>query len=87
MRCAEVRFYEKRFYLQVWGEETQDVENDIPDLRELWYNRCLRLDRIRSVLPINGNWRGQLDYLKVHLQFRGWLTNAYEPKDDDLENW
>lgn len=86
VRYAEIPFYEKRFYLQVWCEETTDVENDIPDLRELWHNRCLRFDRIQSVLPISGEWRDQLDSIKVHLQFRGWLAKAYEPKDDDIEN-
>jgi predicted DNA-binding transcriptional regulator YafY len=86
VRYAEIPFYEKRFYLQVWCEETQDVENDIPDLPELWHNRCLRFDRIRSVLPISGDWRGKLDSIKVYLQFKGWLAKAYEPKDDDIEN-
>ncbi|HEY9607492.1 MAG TPA: transcriptional regulator, partial [Allocoleopsis sp.] len=46
VRYAEIPFYEKRFYLQVWCEETADVENDIPDMPELWHNRCLRFDRI-----------------------------------------
>ena len=86
VRYAEIPFYEKRFYLQVWCEETKDVEDDIPDLPELWHNRCLRFDRILSVLPISGEWRGQLDSIKVYLQFRGWLAKAYEPKDDDVEN-
>ena len=86
VRHAEITFYEKRFYLQVWCEETKDVENDIPDLPELWHNRCLRFDRIQSVLPISGEWRGKLDSIKVYLQFQGWLARAYEPKDDDIEN-
>lgn len=86
VRYAEIPFYEKRFYLQVWCEETKDVEDDIPDLPELWHNRCLRFDRILSVLPISGEWRGKLDSIKVYLQFRGWLAKAYEPKDDDIEN-
>lgn len=86
VRYAEVRFFERRFYLFVWCEETSDVENDIPDLPEIWHNRCLRFDRIRSIVPIGGDWRDRLDALKVHLQFRGWMAKAYEPKDDDLEN-
>jgi predicted DNA-binding transcriptional regulator YafY len=86
VRYAEIPFYEKRFYLQVWCEETADVENDIPDLPELWHNRCLRFDRILSVLPISGEWRGQLDSIEVYLQFRGWMAKAYEPKNDDIEN-
>jgi predicted DNA-binding transcriptional regulator YafY len=86
VRYAEIPFYEKRFYLQVWCEETADVENDIPDLPELWHNRCLRFDRILSVLPISGEWRGQLDSIEVYLQLRGWMAKAYEPKNDDIEN-
>lgn len=86
VRYAEIRFYEKRFYLLIWCEETADVENDIPDIPELWHNRCLRLDRIKSVLEISGDWRDKLDYLKVHLHFRGWLVKAYDPKEDDLDD-
>ncbi|MEM7712638.1 MAG: WYL domain-containing protein [Cyanobacteria bacterium P01_A01_bin.68] len=86
VRYAEVKFFDKRFYLLIWCEETQDVENDIPDLPQLWHNRCLRFDKIKSVLPINGDWRCELDYLKVQLHFRGWLKKAYTPKEDDLED-
>lgn len=86
VRYAEVKFFDKRFYLLIWCEETQDVENDIPDLPELWHNRCLRFDKIKSVLPINGDWRDELDYLKVQLHFQGWLKKAYTPKEDDLED-
>ncbi len=85
-RYAEIRFYEKRFYVQIWCEETQDVEQDIPDMSELWHNRCLRLDRIQHLEPIERDWRGQFDSIKVYLHFRGWLANAYEPKVEDVEN-
>lgn len=83
-RYAEVCFYEKRFYLQIWCDETADVEADIPELYKLWHNRCLRLDRIKALLPISGEWRGQLDFIEVQLQLRGWLVNAYEPKPEDF---
>jgi predicted DNA-binding transcriptional regulator YafY len=87
VRYAEVRFFERRFYLLVWCEETQDVENDIPELPELWHNRCLSFDGIRSIVPIGGDWRGQLDSVKVYLQFRGWMVKAYKRKPgDDLED-
>lgn len=85
-RYAEIHFYEKRYYLQIWCEETADVESLTPDLPELWHNRCLRFDRIQALHPIPGDWRGQLDTIKVYLHFRGWLRNAYEPKPDDVEN-
>ena len=86
VRHAEVRFFDRRFYLLIWCEETDDVENDIPDLPELWHNRCLSFDRIRSVLPTSGDWRGQLDSINVYVQFRGWLAKAYDSKNDDLED-
>ncbi len=83
VRHAEIIPYEKRLYLQIWCEETQDVENENRDLPELWHNRCLRLDRIQAVLPVSGDWRGEFDAIKVYLQFRGWLIKAYEPKKED----
>jgi predicted DNA-binding transcriptional regulator YafY len=86
VRYAEIPFYEKRFYLQVWCEETKDVEDENPDLPELWHNRCLRFDRIQSVLPISGDWRGELDFIKVYLQFTGWLAKAYQFREEDLEH-
>ena len=87
VRYAEVRFFDNRFYLLIWCEETQDVENDIPDLPELWHNRCLRFDRIQSIVPISGNWRGELDSLKVYLHFHGWLKKAYQRRPgEDLED-
>lgn len=85
-RYAEVHFQEKRFYLQIWCEETVDVEAEMADLPELWHNRCLRFDRILTLEPMEGNWRGKLDTIKVYLQFKGWLANAYEPKPGDDEN-
>ena len=87
VRYAEVRFFDNRFYLLIWCEETQDVENDIPDLPELWHNRCLRFDRIQSIVPISGNWRGELDHIVVYLHFRGWLKKAYQRRPgEDLED-
>lgn len=86
VRYGKIKFYEKCFFLLVWCEETQDVENSIPTIPELWHNRCLRLDRIVSILPMSGDWRGELDYLKVQLHFRNDLVKAYEPKSDDLED-
>ncbi|MDI9640703.1 WYL domain-containing protein [Oscillatoria amoena NRMC-F 0135] len=86
VRYAEVRFYEKRFYLQVWCEETADALADNPDLPEIAHNRCFRFDRIQSLQPISGVWRGEFDTIKVYLHFRNWLANAYEPKEEDIEN-
>ncbi len=86
VRYAEPRFFEKRFYLMIWCEETEDVENMIPNLPELWHNRCLIFDRIRSIVPATGEWREGLDFLKVYLQFRGWMVKSYQRREDDLED-
>lgn len=86
VRYAEVIFYEKRFYLQIWCEETADALQENPDLPEVAHNRCLRFDRIKDIQPIPGVWRGEFDRIKVYLYFRGWLANAYEPKPGDIEN-
>jgi predicted DNA-binding transcriptional regulator YafY len=82
VRYAEVLFYEKRYYLQIWCDETEDSQ----DLPELQHNRCFRLDRIQSIFPISGEWRGRFDTINVQLHFSGWLVRAYEPKPDDISN-
>ncbi|MEH2035784.1 transcriptional regulator [Nostoc sp.] len=85
VRYAEVTFEEKRFYLNIWCDETEDIANT--DFPELKHNRCLRLDRIKGVVPINGQWRHEgLDYLKVYLHFYKGLIKSYEPKPSDISN-
>ncbi len=79
---AKIIPYEKRMYLQIWCEETEDSQ-DIPELR---HNRCFRLERIQSIVPINGEWREGLDEVEVQLHFSGWLVKAYEPKDNDISD-
>ncbi|RCJ41337.1 transcriptional regulator [Nostoc minutum NIES-26] len=86
VRYAEPRFFDRRFYLMIWCEETEDVKNLIPDLPELWHNRCLSFDRIRSIVPASGEWREELGYLKVYLHFRGWMVKSYQRREDDLED-
>lgn len=82
VRYAEVLFYEKRYYLQIWCDETDD-STDLPELR---HNRCLRLDRIQAIFPITEEWRGKFDAIEVELHFTGWLVRAYEPKNDDIQD-
>jgi predicted DNA-binding transcriptional regulator YafY len=84
-RYGEIAFWEKRFYLQIWCDETEDVrETEFP---ELIHNRCLRLDRIETVLPTSGVWHGEgLDFIKVQLHFYGGMVKAYEPRANDLED-
>lgn len=79
---AEVIFYEKRFYLQIWAPDVPD-SSDIP---ELVHNRCLRLDRIEGILPVSGTWRGSFDAVNVDMKLFGGLAKAYEPKPEDIED-
>ncbi len=81
-RYAKVTFYEKRHYLQIWCDET----NDSKDLNALKHNRCLRFDRIQALLPIDGKWRGSLDSIEVTFHLTGWLCKTYEPKLDDVRD-
>jgi len=86
-RYAEISFEEKRFYLEIWCEETDDIKN--PDYPELIHNRCLRFDRIQSIVKTDGLWRDEgLDFLEVHLHFyRGMVNpNAYEPRSRDISD-
>lgn len=85
VRYAKVSFEEKRFYLNIWCEETQDLQN--PEYPELIHNRCLRFDRIQAMIPTSGEWRDQgLDLLEVYLHLYGGLVKAYEPrKEIDIE--
>lgn len=85
VRYAEIAFEEKRFYLNIWCDETEDIANT--DFPELIHNRCLRLDRIKGVVPINGQWRHEgLDCLKVYLHLYKGLIKAYESKPNDISN-
>ncbi|MGL5062756.1 MAG: helix-turn-helix transcriptional regulator [Microcoleus sp.] len=84
-RYAEISFEEKRFYLEIWCEETDDIKN--PDYPELIHNRCLRFDRIQSIVPTDGHWRQQgLDYLEVYLHYYRGMVNAYEARSRDISN-
>jgi predicted DNA-binding transcriptional regulator YafY len=85
VRYAEISFEEKRFYLEIWCEETDDIKN--PDYPELIHNRCLRFDRIQSIVPTDGQWRQEgLDYLKVYLHFYRGMVKAYDPRARDISN-
>jgi predicted DNA-binding transcriptional regulator YafY len=82
VRYAEVIFYEKRYYLQIWCEETEDST----DLPELQHNRCFRLDRIQALFPISGEWRDRCDSIQVELAFTQAMVSAYETKEEDIQN-
>lgn len=83
VRFAEISFEEKGFYLNIWCDETEDLKE--PQFPELQHNRCLRLDRIKTIVPLNGQWRHKgLDFLEVHLHFCGGMVKAYEPKASSI---
>lgn len=85
VRYAEISPEEKRFYLEIWCEETDDIKN--PDYPELIHNRCLRFDRIQSIMKTDGQWRAEgLDFLKVYLHFYRGMVKAYEPRARDISN-
>jgi predicted DNA-binding transcriptional regulator YafY len=85
VRYAEISFEEKRFYLEIWCEETEDIKNTA--FPELIHNRCLRLDRIKAIEPIDVRWRIEgLDFLKVYLHFYRGMVRAYEPRAKDISN-
>ncbi|MBD2184619.1 WYL domain-containing protein [Planktothrix sp. FACHB-1355] len=84
VRYAEILLREKRLYLETWNEETEGNR----DLPELAHNRSLRLDRIKdlNILPSDGVWRENLDFVKVYLHFKGELANSYESKRGDISD-
>jgi len=85
VRYAEISFEEKRFFLNIWCEETEDIKDT--EFPELIHNRCLRLDRIKAIIPTSGQWRDEgLDYLKVYLHFLHGMVKAYEPRARDIRN-
>jgi predicted DNA-binding transcriptional regulator YafY len=85
VRYAEISFEEKRFYLEIWCDETEDIKN--PEFPELIHNRCLRFDRIKAILAMHGQWRQEgLDCLKVYLHFHHGMVKAYEPRAKDISD-
>ncbi|MBZ8181933.1 helix-turn-helix transcriptional regulator [Oscillatoria salina] len=81
---AKIRFREKRYYLEIWSEETEG-NKDIPELQHNW---TFRLDRIQNLVttPTSGTWRDGLDTIEVQLHFLDRLTTAYEPKPNDVDD-
>jgi predicted DNA-binding transcriptional regulator YafY len=81
VRHATIRFYEKRWYLEIWCEETEGNQ----DLPELAHNRTLRLDRLQEVevAPIPGKWHIDLDRVEVEFHVLGGLATAYQPRSSD----
>jgi predicted DNA-binding transcriptional regulator YafY len=84
IRYAQITLHEQRQYLDCWCEETEGNQ----DLPELIHNWCLRLDRIpeATVVPIEGYWRTQMDYIDVEMHMLKGLAFAYQAKPRDSAN-
>ena len=82
VRYAKLIPYEKRLYLQIWCEETEDSQ----DVAEIQHNRSLRLERIQGLATMNAEWRGEFDSILVEMQLLHGLAYAYEPRIDDVED-
>ena len=79
---CEIRFHEKRYYLDGWCEET-NPEAEIP---ELTHNRCFRFDRVKKILKSNSRWHDDgLDFIEVTLHFYRGMIKAYESKIEDID--
>ncbi|MFN6530446.1 WYL domain-containing protein [Nostoc sp. ChiSLP03a] len=86
VRHAKVTPHEKRQYLDCWCEETEG-NFDIPELTHNW---SLRLDRITdaAVTSISGEWRTNLDEIKVEMHLFAGLAFAYQAKpEDEINEW
>jgi predicted DNA-binding transcriptional regulator YafY len=90
VRFAEVSFYERRFFLDVWCEGSGEKSGDrSPDpYPELSHNRNLRFDRIQAIVPAPDlTWRDRgLDAIEVQLHFLNALAHAYEPRPQDIHD-
>lgn len=83
VRYAQISYREKRNYLECWCEETEGNQ----DLPELQHNWSLRLDRINDagLVPIDGEWRGELDTVDVNFELFGGLAYGYREREADIE--
>jgi len=86
VRYAQIDFFEKRYYLDIWCDETEDIKDT--KYPELIHIRCLRLDRIQSLVPLpGGEWRREgLNTVEVQLHFYNGLIKSYESKENDIED-
>lgn len=79
---GEIKFYEKRFYLDGWCTET----NEYAQIKDLQHNRCFRFDRIKNILHSQHKWREEgLNHVKVYLHFYKGMIKAYERKLEDID--
>lgn len=88
VRFAEVSFYERRFFLDVWCEGAGEGDRPADPYPELAHNRTLRFDRIQAIVPAPElTWRDRgLDVIQVQLHFLNALAHAYEPRPQDMHD-
>lgn len=85
VRHAKVVPHEKREYLDCWCEETEG-NWDIPELSHNWSLRLDRIPEAAGVVPVEGQWRSNLDEIEVEIYLTGGLAFAYQTKPEDTFN-
>lgn len=85
VRHAKVTPHEKREYLDCWCEETEG-NLDIPELSHNWSLRLDRIPEAAGVVPVEGQWRSNLDEIEVEIYLTGGLAFAYQAKPEDTFN-
>jgi predicted DNA-binding transcriptional regulator YafY len=86
VRYAQIDLEEKRFYLNIWCDETDDLPTPY-EYHQLIHNRCLSFPRIISMVPTEGKWRQEgLDSIEVQLHFGGGMVKAYAPRESDIDD-
>ncbi len=86
VRYAQIVSHQERQYLDCWCEE---IEGNL-DIEALQHNWSLRIDRIpeAAIMPVKGQWRGNLDKVQVEIHFFERLAFAYKVKaEDELSEW
>lgn len=85
VRHAKVTPHEKREYLDCWCEETEG-NLDIPELSHNWSLRLDRIPEAAGIVPVEGQWRSNLDEIEVEMHLTGGLAFAYQAKPEDTFN-
>jgi predicted DNA-binding transcriptional regulator YafY len=80
-RHVELTIRERRWYVDIYTEDKPSA--DIP---ELAHNRCLRLDKIVSAVPVlhAERWAPELSSIVAQLRLHGEDARYYERHDDDV---
>ncbi|MEB3224113.1 MAG: WYL domain-containing protein [Candidatus Sericytochromatia bacterium] len=81
-RHVKLTIRERRWYVDIY---TDDKPSN--DVAALAHNRCLRLDKVVSALPVPHTepWVSALDAIEAKLRLFGEDARFYEPHDDDVD--